>query len=289
MSEHLGFYLCNLIIPGEPEKLEINTRLGTWELEREHRYLEVKQALADGRVGETYSIMTDVVVGPSGRAASLDAVFDELLPICLASSYLTGASVAVSRSHPFSECSFLQVGPHFPRLRAVCEIDSVVNTQQQFAERVEAFVRNHSVSGFAEKDRLLVHHWLNAVACWSMEDLCLSTGTLLEIIAATAEREGKVAGQSLMNFNQRIQFAATRFTLPQLSADFRNMRNDLVHEGTLSIKKFPNKSLAECAAAVAEALHWIDQYMHAALGLGSLISNRFPANTYRSLNAFSLD
>jgi hypothetical protein len=289
MSEYLGFRLCNLVIPGDPEELELKTPSGIWHLERESRYAEVKQAIEQGQIGETYCLMTNVVVGQSGRSAALDAVCDELVPICLAASYLTGASVAITRSLPHSECTFVEVGPHFPRPRAMQGIDAAVTTQQEFTERVEAFVRNHPSTGLAEKDRLLVHHWIDAVACWSMEDLCLSTATLLEIIAATANRTGTTAGQTLKSFNQRIQFAATRFALPALSADFRNMRNDLVHEGTLSIKSFPNKSNADCAKAVAEALHWIDQYIHAALGLGPLVNNRFPANTFRGLNAFSLD
>ncbi|RRV39249.1 hypothetical protein EGJ09_25590 [Pseudomonas sp. p106] len=280
--------MCNLIIPGEPQELSLTTPSGSWVLEKEPEYATSKQKIEEGQIAETYSLSIDVTIGSAGRSATLDAAFDELVPICLAASYLTTASVAVTRSLPHSECMIMEVGPHFPRPRAMRGIDAVTITSAEFQQRVEAFVGNHSSTGLVEKDRLLVHHWLDAQACWSMEDLCLSTATLLEIIAATARSEAKAAGQDLKTFNQRIQYASTRFSLPNLSDDFRNMRNDLVHEGRLSATKFPNKVELDCSTAAAEALEWIDQYMHAALGLGPVVKNRFPANTYRGLNAFSL-
>jgi hypothetical protein len=281
VNEYLGFRLCNLIIPGEPQRLTLTTPSGIWELQQEPHYATSKQAIQRGQCAETYVISTDVTIGPAGRAASLDSAFEELVPICLGASYLSGGTVAVNQSVPMSACMIMQVGPHFPRPRAIVGVNAVVTNEVEFTERVEAFVRNHPTSGVAEKDRLLVHHWLDAVACWSMEDLCLSTATLLEIIAATAERVAKSAGQNLKHFNPRIQYAATRFSLPVVSTDFRNMRNDLVHEGTLSATNFPNKNEADCSKAVAEALDWIDKYMHAALGLGPVAVNRFPPNAYR--------
>jgi hypothetical protein len=122
-----------------------------------------------------------------------------------------------------------------------------------------------------------------------MEDLCLGTATLLEIIAATARDAAMAAGISKKHFNERIDYASQRFSLPRLGSDFRDMRNDLVHEGTLSGTKFQNKTVAECALAVTEALAWIDNYIHAALGLGPVEIRRFPSSSYRGLNAFSLD
>ena len=288
MSEHLGFRVCNLIIPTEPQTLTISTPSGIWQFHREPQYATSKQAIQNGQVAETYVVETDVAIGSAGRSASLDAAFDELIPICLASSYLTGASVAVTRSTPMSGCMIMQVGPHFPRPRAIVGAGAVVTNVAEFCSRVEVFVKGYQTLGINEKSRLLVHHWLDAVACWSMEDLCLSTATLLEIIAATAKGVAGAAGQSLRTFNPRIQYAATRFSLPNLGADFRNMRNDLVHEGVLSGSNFPNKAEVDCSRAVAEALTWIDQYMHAALNLGQVAVNRFPPNIYLGLNSFSL-
>lgn len=289
MDEHLGFRLCNLIIPGEPQTLSLNTPAGVWELQQEPNYAASKDAIARGQIAETYSISTSVVIGPAGRSASLDAAFEELLPICLAATYLTGGSVASTRALPFSEISFVQVGPHFPRPRAVTGVDPVVANETQFRDRVEAFVRSYPTTSQTEKSRILVHHMLDGLACWSMEDLCLSTATLLEIIAATAKAAAAAAGLNKSKYVDRIDYAAHRFGLPLASTDFRDMRNDLVHEGTLSGSRFINKNADDCAVAVAAALEWIDLYIHAALGLGVVAVNRFPANSYKGLNAFSLE
>ena len=49
----------------------------------------------------------------------MDAADEELIPLCLGASYLAGISVAPNRSLPSSEISFIQVGPHFPRVRSM--------------------------------------------------------------------------------------------------------------------------------------------------------------------------
>jgi hypothetical protein len=289
VSEYLGFRLCNLIIPGDPVKLEIATPFGAWELEQEPNYATSKRAIEEGRVAETYSISTVVPIGAAGLSASLDAAFEELLPICLAATYLTGMSVATTSAHPHSFIKFLQIGPHFPRPRAVTGVTPVVMNETEFRDRVEAFVRSYSTTRQAEKSMILVHHMLDGLACWSMEDLCLSTATLLEIIAATAKAVAAAAGMRKTTFAERIDYAAQRFGLPFVSTDFRDMRNDLVHEGTLSGTRFANKTADDCAIAAAAALGWIDMYMHCALGLGPVAVNRFPPDAYKGLNAFSLN
>ncbi len=66
------------------------------------------------------------------------------------------------------------------------------------------------------------------------------------------------------------------------------MRNDLVHEGTLSGTKFPGKDAAACGIAAAEALDWIDGYIFSALQLGSPPSPRFAPVGFLRTNSFSL-
>lgn len=286
---YLGFRLCNLVIPGDAQSLDISTPSGIWHLERDSRYAEAKEAVDEGKIAETHVISTNVLIGSAGRSAAIDAAFSELVPICLAASYLTGNCVATTRSVPSSEITIMQPGPHFPRPRAMMSALPVVSNESSFKDRIEAFVRNHTTLGYAEKDRLLVHHWLDAMACWSMEDLCLSTATLLEIIAATARDVAAAGGVNKRYFHDRIDYAAGRFSLSILGSDFRDMRNDLVHEGTLSGNKFANKTVRECGYAATEALAWFDDYVHAALNLGPVEVKRFPSNSYGSLNAFSLD
>lgn len=286
-SFYIGHRLTNLIIPGEPNSLTIVTPAGSWELRKDPRYEEYKRAIAEGKIAETY--MVEISCSYTGsRAAAMDAVDEELVPLCLAASYVTGLSVAPSRSLPASQVTYMQVGPHFPRPRAMGLGFPACPDDASFARAVADFVAAYPTKGIDENIRLIAHHILDALAFWSLEDLVLSTTTILEIIAITAKRVAVGQGQTIKDFTPRLAYAAARFNLPQLPPDFRNMRNDLVHEGTLSGQKFPSKDAFACGVAVAEALDWIDEYVFAAMGIGRLAQPRFIGEAFRGANSFSL-
>jgi hypothetical protein len=284
----IGHWLANLIIPGDPDTITIRTPAGEWEFSRAERFAEAREAIeSKGMAGETYSISyTGAYTG--SRSAAMDKADDELIPICLGASYITGLSVAPNRGLPMSDVSFLQVGPHYPRVRGMSTEFPIASTEIQFVRLLEMFVAAYPRTDATEKVRLISHHFLDALAFWSLEDLVLSTTTILEIIAATAKDDAAAQGTILGTFNPRMAHAASRFGLPALSADFRNMRNDLVHEGSLSGTRFPNKTVDDCGRAVAEALDWIDGYLFAALGLGPVPVARFSRLNFRGANSFSL-
>lgn len=286
-SFYIGHRLTNLIIPGEPDSLTVVTPAGSWELRKDPRYEEYKRAIAEGKIAETYMVEISCTYTGS-RAAAMDAVDDELVPLCLAASYVTGLSVAPSRSLPASQVTFMQVGPHFPRPRAMGLGFPACPDDTSFARAVADFVAAYPTKGMDENIRLIAHHFLDALAFWSLEDLVLSTTTILEIIAITAKRVAGAQGQMIKDFTPRLAFAAARFNLPNLPPDFRNMRNDLVHEGTLSGQKFPSKDAFACGVAVAEALDWIDEYVFAAMGLGKPAQPRFIGEAFGGANSFSL-
>jgi hypothetical protein len=284
----LGFRLSNLLVPDDAQNFAIRIGPRTWEFDREPDFAARKTAIEQGKCHETYVVEVHVDTG-NGRVAALDTALEELLVISLGLSYVSQLSVAPTRSLPASEVSFVQPGDHFPRPRAMVGGNWAANNLPEFVDVVEAFARDYAQYEQLEKTRLLVHHWLDGMACWSMEDLVLSTATTLEIIAATAGTVAATTGQTLTKFNPRLAYAATRFSLPPLSSAFRNMRNDLVHQGQLSITNFANKDRDDCAQASADALNWVDQYMHRALGLGSVRRTRFASRDFFSLNFFSLD
>ena len=284
----IGHWVANLLIPGDPNNLTINTPAGQWTLSKAPRFEDAKQAITNtSQCANTYAIEHQGTYTGS-RAAAMDAVDAELVPICLGASYLTALSVAPSQSLPASDVSFIQVGPHFPRVRSMGSGFPIAHNEADFARILEAFVRGYTSVGNVEKIRLISHHFLDALAFWSLEDLVLSTTTILEIIAATAKGLAAVQGTPAINFNTRMAFAASRFGVPPLPSDFRNMRNDLVHEGTLSGSLFPNKTADDCCLAAAEALEWIDAYLFAALGLGPVPAGRFVQERFRGANSFSL-
>jgi hypothetical protein len=286
-SYYIGHRLTNLIIPGEPDVLDIATPVGVWRLQKDPRYEEYKTAIDKGQCAETYSIQTSSSYSGS-RSAAIDAASDELIPLCLGASFLTAMSVAPSRSLPHSDVSFMQVGPHFPRPRAMgLGFQSAVDTAM-FKRNLEVFVAGYPATDPIEKIRLVSHHFLDALAFWSIEDLVLSTTTILEIIAITAKTIGGPLGQQVGSYAQRLTYAANRFALPPVPTDFRDMRNDLVHEGTLSGTGFPGRSAIDCGLATAEALDWIDLYVFAALGMGQPGRARFTAAPFHGANSFSL-
>jgi hypothetical protein len=286
---YLGHDLCNLFVPEEPASFELRTPASLWVLSRDLKYAESKEHVFNrGGCAITYALSTEIKV-TGGRAAAIDAALGELLPICLGASYITCMTVRPVRDLPMSAVQFLSVGHHFPRERAMGSGWPMADNLSDFIADLENFVRGYIAVEHSEKARLLIHHWLDAMAFWSLEDLTLSTTTILEIIAATADRTATAGGGNLSTFAKRIDHAADRFGLPHLPPNFRNMRNDLVHEGHLSGSRFPNKSNADCAEAVSEALDWTDCYLCEIFGLGRPRKRRFLKNTFFGVNSFSLD
>ncbi len=280
----LSFYVINLLIPGDPEKLDLNLPSGTWTLERHPDYVKFKQAIANGQCAETYFLEHQGTM--ASGAHTVDQAFDEVTPVLLAASYLTGQSVTIKRSTPQSEISIVQPSEHWPRERSMDTMSAVVRSDSEFRDQVERFVLSWSQAGQFEKARLLVHHWLDGLACWSMEDLYLSATTLLQVIVATeAARQGKKD----MPYYQGVMDAASNMHIRTLSDDFKNMRNELIHDGQLVGKRFSGPDKAACSVVVADVLNWFDEYLHAALVLGSPKRTRFSKTDFIGLNAYSLN
>ena len=287
-SETIGFRVCNLFVPEEPAKFEVRTPRGVWEFERNADYASAKTAIEDGKCAITYLAFRECDTS-GGRSAALDAAIEESLAISLGASYLTGLTVSPVQDLPMSAVQFLQYGDHYPRPRAMGTGRQMTTCVTDFIAYMEIFIPQYPALEQSEKARLLIHHWLDALAFWSLEDLTLGCATMLEIIAATAGNNSVATGNRRRIFTDRLNFAAQTFNLPPLSADFRDMRNDLVHQGRLSATKFPNKDRVDCAQAIAQALIWIDQYICAAFTLTPPNPPRFATGDFVGANAFSLD
>ena len=278
----IGQIVFNLLIPEDPQTLSLNLPAATWELKQHPQYGKAKQAMAGYQCAETYFLETSVA---RSAGAAFDAAFKELTPIFLGASYATGLTVSSKRSISFSEVQLLQPSEHWPRPRAMDQPSFVIASDAEFADVVERFVRAWAGVGVTEKARLLIHHWLDALVCWSMEDLYLSATTLLQVIVATeATRQGKES----LSFYPGVAAAATRFSLRTLSADFKDMRNELIHDGQLIGSRFAGPDKVACAAVVTDVLNWLDEYIHAALQLGAVRKTRFTAGDLASLNSYSI-
>src|SRR5260221_2867954 len=118
---------------------------------------------------------------PVVPAAASEAAFEELTPILLGASYATGLTVTIKESSMGSEIKIVRPTDHWPRDRAMGIGSPVVSSADEFRDIIERFVRGWPGAGQTEKARLLIHHWLDALACWSLEDLYLSATTLSHI------------------------------------------------------------------------------------------------------------
>jgi len=286
-----SYLVINLLIPGDPSQVSLVNSSGAWVLEKAPEFSRAKSAITGATsrrpqmlpVAETYFIETQS--GPSSGTAASDRAFGELTPILLAATYATAMSVTIERSSPASEVSIVNASEHWPRARALDRPSFVVSSPADFQHLVEAFLRAWPTAGQDEKSLLLVHHWLDALGCWSMEDLYLSATTLLQIIVAT---EATKQGKPDLPFYAGLADAAVRMRLQPLGQDFKDMRNELVHDGRLIGKRFKGPDKLACAEVVSDVLNWFDDYFHAALNLGPVVRKRFTGTDFVSLNAYSI-
>lgn len=283
----IGFRVVNLLIPGGPQTATIAGLHGDWTFTVTANYAAAKDAiLTEHKSAETY--VAEHPASHAAGAAILDQSVDEMLWLCLGATYATGHAVTMSRTTQHSAVQFFQAGEHFPRDRSWAGVNPVVNDAHEFEALLEAFLHGYRAVGKREKAILLVHHWLDSLSCWSLEDLYLSATTVLQTIAATEMQKLPIPKAQKPSFFKYVAAAATRYGLPVLSHDFKAMRNDLIHDGTLSGKTFSGKTAEECRAVAVDVLNWIDLYLHAALGLGPVRRVRFDPHSLDGLNAYSL-
>ena len=254
----IGFWLVNLLIPGDPEELSMTTSSGNWTITKYAQFLESKNAISRGQCAHTYSLENSVSM--KDGAAACGACLEDMTPILLGTSYLSGLSVTVKSSLPYSDISILQPTSHWPRERPMGKSNCCVTNETEYVEVLEKFIAAWPSNGQFEKALLLIHHWLDALGCWSFENFYLSATTLLQIIAATEE---KITGNNELSYFQAIQSASTRAGISPLSRDFKDMRNNLIHEGKLLGGAFSGTDINACSAVAADLMNWFDEYIHA--------------------------
>lgn len=279
----LGFWLVNMIIPGDPEEARITTSSGEWFIQRNANFVECKEAMRSNQCAHTYSI--EIATSMDDGAAVCDASMSDMTPILLGSSFLSGLAVTSKISLPHSDVKIIQPTSHWPRERSMGDGNPCINTSDEFIQTLERFIVAWPTAGQTEKILILIHHWLDAIGCWSFEDFYLSATTLLQIIAATEEH---LTGNSLKYF-PAIQSASRRVGIPTLSRDFKDMRNNLIHEGKLLGGSFAGTDILACSTVAADLMNWFDAYIHSVLNLGAVKRNRYSRGDFVGLNAYSLE
>lgn len=279
----IGFWMTNLLIPGDPDELNISAVSGNWELTKYEEYSASKTAIVNGQCAHTYAIENDI--STDDGAAACDTILDDMTPILLATSYISGLAVTAKASLPHSDVAIMQPSGHWPRARAMGIGKCCVSTQDEFVETVEKFISAWPTQAQSEKILFLIHHWLDALGCWSFEDFYLSATTLLQIIAATEKR---ITRNNKLSYLRAIESASRRVGIHSLNRDFKDMRNNLIHEGKLLGGQFAGADMRACSAVSSELMNWFDDYVHAVMNLGPVTRKRFSSADFMSLNAYTL-
>ena len=282
--------IANLLIPGDPVSLTLQTAYGPWTLQQHVDFTTHKDAILNqAKIADTYWLENVVDPAKDGFQAVEDA-FDEVTPFLLGAAYATGLAVTCVHTSPASIPQLMQPSQHWPRPRSMTGNDAVVTNSNEFVDLVQRFIQMWGTHGKSHKAMVLINHWLDAQACWSMEDLYLSGSTILQVIAATEVRTQLQSGarkKGKYPFFGMVTDASKRAGVLPLSGDFKKMRNDLIHEGSLVAKHFKGKTQRDCAMVAGDVFEWLDQYLHAILQLGGVRKKRYTKTTFISLNSYS--
>lgn len=177
-----------------------------------------------------------------------------------------------------------EAGPRFPRERGLSIIGPIYSQPSGFEIALSAIVDGFERATRNNNIEVIIHHWLDSLSCWSLEDQYLSACTILEIIKQTERRRN---GNPDQHFYDAIVSASNHYKIRVMSRDWILMRNDLVHDGKLSGSKFQNKDVVQCNAVSKDVLHWLDEYVFAVFGIARLITNRYDDPTLL-LNSYTV-
>jgi hypothetical protein len=258
-----GFCIANLIVP--EREFEIPSAFGTWSFRRSHSDDQLCEAIERGACGNTF--LSQIQVNIRERTdIEFQALCDEIISACLLLSWLTARCVTVTQTLPNCEVQFLTLGDHFLPARGIVGFPRVNRTGSltQFFQpglpHFQNIMRQRRLN-------LMLCHWLSGLTCFTLEDIFLNACVQMDVVK---QCEMTATGRRLDFLHGMIE-ASTRYNVPQLSVDYRNMRNDLVHEGVLSGTNNPHKTKAQCQGYAADTLNWIDRYIGEVLGIGTIV------------------
>ncbi|MCZ8014483.1 MAG: hypothetical protein O9274_02180 [Limnobacter sp.] len=250
-------------LKSKEKAFDVPGSVGSWEFQQREDYLEILQKIQEGQCAPTY-YAANAAVDHSISDADFIAATDELIDSCLILSFLSGACVTPRGSTQASTLQFAQLGDAFIRPRAIAGVDPLLisgSYGQYFSKGMPAI----RAAMLPRRLRLFLSHWISGLTCFSLEDLFLSLGVQMDIVK---QCEIAAAGTKIDYF-PGMQAASARYGLTPLTRDYKDMRNDIVHEGRLSGTNFPSKTKAQCASVIVDTLNWIDLYVCAVLGLGT--------------------
>ncbi len=257
------FNIANLQI--SEASFKVPSALGEWEFNRTANYDDAGQHIDAGMCAHTY-IATNASVNFSTRRTDVGAVLNEIVDICLFLSFLNARCVAPTGTTAWSQPQIIALGDQYIKPRAILGFDQL--TASSLTALFSGWLTGNYAQYRQRNLRLQLTHWLSGLTCFSLEDIYLSVGVQMDLIKQV---ERSASSRSRLTYFEGMRSASTRYGLTPLSHDYKNMRNDIVHEGCLSGSNFPNRSKLDCADVIASALNWIDLYLLNVLGVSGTI------------------
>ena len=233
--------------------------LGAWEFHQRDDYANVMKGFEDGQCVPSYFAFNSAI-GRTTPDDDFEKAIGQLIDICLILSFVTGACVTPKGTTAQSDIQFLDLGDSFIRPRAIRGFDPL-NHGKNLNDFLSLGLSQLTREFQQRRMRLFLSHWISGLTCFSLEDLFLTVGVQMDIVK---QCEISVTGAKKRYF-EGMESASSRFGIAQLSTDYKNMRNDIVHEGRLSGSNFRGRSKSDCATVTADALNWIDNYVWAVL------------------------
>lgn len=277
-----GFMIANLLSNGS--NFKVQTRFGVWEFQKASWYNKIIPDINKGMIGNTFTAFNDAVT-PSISNTDFHTACVDLRDLCLLLSFQGANCVTPSGSVPTSFAHTVRMGDSFVPPRAILGFRTLSPATTTTTFLSKAFT---AFGGPNQKYiRLLLFYWISSLTCYRLEDLFLAVCVQFDIVK---QSEIAITGKKL-TYLQGMKSASTRLGISPLSNDFKDMRNDLVHEGQLSGSNFLGRSKEDCSKVVADALNWLDKYIIAIVAVnGELVGQpRWnAANFEHFLPAFSL-
>jgi hypothetical protein len=267
----------NLILPGEPDNLEVSGPLGKWNISKHYRY-DIDSPVLNSKV---HSARTYTADHDRFSLSSLNATLHETRHLSLILSYLTSNAVTIANNQA-SDLTLLQSSDGFPRDRGISGIDPIIN-ETDLSIVTANMLSQFGINAATYHVDVIIHYWLDIISCWSLENLFLGSCTILEIVKQTERRR---TGSNL-HFYQAINSISSYLGIQLLNRDWINMRNDLIHEGHFSKVNFPSKTKADCIIVCEDVMTWIDSFIHAIFSIPPPSIPRFSRGSLSQLNSYT--
>lgn len=261
----LELAVTDLILPSSV--FQVPSILGTWEFEPLGTTGTALAVILQGQCAVTYAASLPAITHTS-PTSDLERAMYEALDICLILSFVTARCVTIRGGTPQSDIQFISLPDHFLRSRAI-EGFPGLPLNAPIGGLFASGITNLQAAMAPRNLRLLLSLWVGGLTCFNLEDLFMAVAVVMDVVK---QSEMRALGGCELSYFKGMQNASKRYSIAPLSPAFKNMRNDLLHEGGLSGTNIPGLDKAAAADIVADTLAWVDRYVVAVLQLERFIA-----------------